>query len=285
MTPARNSRRPARLLASLAAAALIGAAGAALANPEQAVRDIESTRTLIEKSKSAAQIEATRTPESLARREEARALLREAEIASSRGDFAATTRLLTESKKKFFEAVRAANPEGVKSDKARIDYDNRLASVRVLRDALGRLGGARNAAVVAEVDAAIRDSEALAGRGQHAAALVALDKGYAAVKSANVEQRDHTEQVASKNFANKEEEYRYELGRNDDYAALSQGVLPGLSPQMQPMFKPVVERGDALRKTALEAAANKDWNTAVTMLENSTAEFKKVIRAAGVPVP
>lgn len=251
--------------------------------PEQVQRDIESTRTLIETSKSAVQIKASESAESKAKQDEARGLLKQAEEAKASGDLAKASSLLTETKKKMFEAVRLANPQQVAADKAHVDYGRRLETVKVLRNALP--SGGKNAEVVKTADAAIAEAEQLAAAKKYSDALAALNKGYTAVRLANIEQRDKTEQVASKNFATKEDEYKYEIGRNDDYAGLSRGVMESMNPQMATIYRGVLDKGASLRKDAEAAAKRGDFESGVTSLEQSTGEYKKVVRAAGIPVP
>lgn len=268
---------------ALFAALLSLSAAAQDADPN--LRAIESTRTLIEKSSSAQQIDRAKVPEALAKRDEARALLKQAEAAQQKGNVADMNKLLTEAKKLLFAAVKLANPEQVTGEKKARDYETRLASVKVLRDALARIGGSKNDAAVKAADASLTEAAKEAAEKKFDLALAGVEKAYAAIKTANIEQRDHTEQVASKNFANKEEEYKYEIGRNNEYQQLSEAVLSNMAANLVSMYKPVGEKALGIRKEAEASAGKGDFAAAVTGMENSTAEYKKIIRAGGIPVP
>lgn len=249
------------------------------------VRAIESTRTLIEKSSSAQQIDKAKVPEALAKREEARVFVQQAEAARQKGDVAEMNKLLTDAKKRLFAAVKLANPEQVTGGKKARDYETRLGSVKVLRDALSRLGGPKNELAVKAADANLADAAAQAAEKKFELALASVEKAYAAIKTANIEQRDHTEVVDSKNFATKEDEYKYEIGRNNEYQQLSEAVLSNLAPNLAKMYKPVGEKALGIRKAAEDSAGASDFAAAVTGMEKSTSEYKKIIRAGGIPVP
>lgn len=280
----RNSGLLGLGVSALFAALLSLSAAAQETDPN--LRSIESTRTLIEKSSSAQQIDRSKVPEALAKRDEARALLKQAEAAQQKGNIADMNKLLTDAKKVLFAAVKLANPEQVTGEKKVRDYETRLGSVKVLRDALARLGGSKNATAVKEADVQLADAAKLAAEKKYDLALVSVEKAYAAIKTANVEQRDHTEVVDdSKNFKTKEDEYKYEIGRNNEYQQLSEAVLSNMKPEQAAMYKAVGEKALGMRKEADGSAGSGDFAAAVAGAEKSTAEYKKIIRAGGIPVP
>ena len=279
------------LLAALPAAAQNAPQSAADKIPvagqdaETVKRGIEFTRSLIETSSSAQQIDKTKVPESLAKRDEARALLKKAEEAQAKGATAEAAQLANDAKRVMFMAVRLASPEQVRGEKQARDYENRLASVKILRDALARLGGTKNAAAIKEADGMLAEAGKHAAQKNFELALATVDKAYGVIKSMNIEQRDHTEQVASKTFASKADEYKYEVARNDDYLQLSAAVLSNMAENLAGMYRPVREKAGELRKGAEARAGSGDYDGAVTAMETSTAEYKKIIRAGGIPVP
>lgn len=253
------------------------------ADPQR--HSVASTRSLIEESTSAQQIDRSKVPKSLAMRDEARAWLKQAEAALASGNVAEMNQHLGAARKLMLAAVRLAGPAQVDGEKALRDYETRLVSVKALRDALQRLGGAKNSATITDADAY------LAAAAQHASdrsfdlALVEVNKAYDVIKAGNVEQRDHTEQVVSKNFATKEDEYKYEIGRNDEYQQLSEAVLKNLAADRAASYTPVFAKAMAVRKDAQGQAGKGNFAAAVTAMETSTAEYKKIIRASGIPVP
>src|SRR6185369_15317781 len=103
--------------------------------------NMESVGKLLESSSAARQIEASKAPEALARREKARELYKSARQALDAGDLNKASALLTEVRSSFFEAVRFAAPEEVTAKKQEADYRARLDSVNALLGAYKRVAG------------------------------------------------------------------------------------------------------------------------------------------------
>lgn len=246
---------------------------------------IEATRALIEGATSAQQIDRSRLPQSQLMRDQARAWLKQAEAAQASGNAAEVKAHLGEARKAMLAALRLASPAQVDGEKAVRDYETRLASVKVLRDALQRLDAVKNSATIASTDAYLAAAAQYASERSFDLALVEVNRAYEVIKASNVAQRDHTEQVVSKNFATKEDEYKYEIGRNDEYQQLSETVLKNLAADRAATYTPVFATAMSMRKNAQGQAGKGDFAAAVTAMETSTAEYKKIIRASGIPVP
>lgn len=161
--------------------------------------------------------------------------------------------------------------------------EQRLRSARALREALLRFDATGNATLGADAERALAQAERLYAAGDHAGALAAAEAAYAAIREASVAQRDHTEQVASKAFATPREEYAYERARNDDYARLARGVAE--REEVARLAQAALDKGLALRGEAEREATGERWAEGVRLLEASTLEYKKVVRAAGFNVP
>ena len=132
---------------------------------------IEATRALIEDATSAQQIDRSKAPKSLAMRDEARAWLKQAEAAQAGGNAAEVNQHLGEARKAMLAALRLARPAQVDGEKAVRDYETRLASVKVLRDALQRLDAVKNSATIAATDAYLA-----AGRPSTPASAVSISR-------------------------------------------------------------------------------------------------------------
>lgn len=169
------------------------------------------------------------------------------------------------------------------ADKLKSRAEQRLRSARVLREALLRFDPKTNATLGEDAERALAQAERLYAAGDFAGALAAADAAYAAIRQASVSQRDHTEQVASKSFATAREEYAYELGRNDDYGRLGRGVAE--REEFAALAGTALQRAQALRSDAEREAAAERWAEGVKLLEASTQEYKKLVRAAGFNVP
>jgi len=178
-------------------------------------------------------------------------------------------------------ALESAPPAG--TEKLKAEVEQRSRSTRALREALLRLDAPGNAKLVAEADAALAEADRLLAAGNYGAARAAVDRAYQSIKQATISQRDHTEAVASKQFATPREEYAYELARNDDYVRLGQAVLQ--RGDLSAAGRAALDKAQALRRSAETAAQEGRWADGVKALEAATLECKRVVREAGFNVP
>jgi hypothetical protein len=114
-----------------------------------------------------------------------------------------------------------------------------------------------------------------------------LDEAYLTAKAAIGGMRGGETVVRSLNFATKEEEYHYEIDRNDTHRMLVDVLLKekrGMA-SVDAMVDQSLEVAAGLRRQAEEQAARKEHETAVKTLEESTRELVKAIRGAGVYIP
>jgi len=93
--------------------------------------------------------------------------------------------------------------------------------------------------------------------------------------------------VRSLSFTSKEEEYRYEIDRNDTHRMLVTVLLQDKrgAAGVDAMVERSTLAAAALRKAADEQAARREFDAAVKTLEDSTRELVRAIRAAGVYIP
>ena len=247
-----------------------------------------AVETLLEKSSAARQVETSGDAAARQKRERAREIYREARAAFDAGQYARASALLPEASAQMFEAVRLAAPEQVTAPKARADYQARLNSVNALHAAYQRVAAEKpGAAGVGEtnrnIENLIREAERLAGEGKLDAGRATLDRAYLLTKAAVSSLRSGDTLVRSLHFANREEEYRYEVDRNDTHQMLVKVLLEG-KPRTagQQTF---VDKASQLRTQADTAAAGADHAMAVKLLEESTRELIRAIRSAGVFIP
>jgi hypothetical protein len=90
--------------------------------------------------------------------------------------------------------------------------------------------------------------------------------------------------VRSLNFASKEEEYHYEIDRNNTHQMLIR-ILVEERKAADDAIQRYVGQAQQLRTRAEEAAGRKDFSDAVKLLEDSTAELVRAIRNAGIYIP
>jgi endonuclease III len=93
--------------------------------------------------------------------------------------------------------------------------------------------------------------------------------------------------IRSLHFANKEEEYRYEVDRNDTHRMLIKVLLKEKMEQaaVQRRVNPSLKKADELRAKAEKQAAQGKYEDAVRTLEDSTKELVRAIRSAGIYIP
>lgn len=289
-----NTSTPSRLLRTGAAILALCAAAASAQSPlpapdrEQLERRLASTATLIESSSGAKQIEASGAPDAAAQRAKARDLHKRGAEALRAGDLAASSKLLDEASRAMFEGVRLAAPKQVADAKERTDYNARLESTRALVDAQKRIaaekGGPRAAEPAQQAEALIADGEKLVAAGKLTEGRAKVDQAYWIVKAAIGTARNGDTLVRSLNFATPEEEYHYEIDRNDTHRMLVQMLLKDRGGN-DAMVNQSVSASGRLRTQAEAEAGRKDHKTAIKTLEESTRELVKAIRAAGVYIP
>jgi len=260
---------------------------------EQLERRLESVGTLIEKSSGAKQVEASGVVQAQAQRTKAGELRKQAEEAFRKGDYPAASALLDNAAKAMFDSVRLAAPEQVTGEKNKRDFNNRLESVKALLSAQKRISaekklGSKGADTTAKIEAQVREAEGLAAAGKVDEGRVVLDKVYVTTKASIESMRDGDTLVRSLNFASKEEEYHYEVDRNDTHKMLVKVLLEekrASNPNLESMVQKYLEQAAVLRANAEGLAAKKDHEGAIKVLEDSTRELVRAIRGAGVYIP
>lgn len=255
---------------------------------------LESVAKLLEQSSAAKQIESNKAPEALERREKARSLHKSAQKALNDGDLAQASKLLNEARITFFQAVRLAAPEEVTAKKLEADYKNRLESVNALLGAYKRVASEKGSAArqvgetVSQIEKSVADAAKLAQAGNYKDGRAELDRAYLVAKAGISSLRSGDTLVRSLNFANKEEEYHYELDRNDTHLMLIKVLVEekrAANPMLGQQVDAFVAKAKDLRTSAEAAAAKRDHAEAVKLMEDSTSELVRAIRNAGIYIP
>ncbi len=249
---------------------------------------LAAVEILLEKSSAARQVDSSGDTTARQKREKAREIYHQARAAFQAGQYARASGLLPEASVHMFEAVRSAAPGEVAEPKARSDFEARLDSVNSLHAAFRRVAGEKpDATGVAEtsraVDNLIGDARRLAGEGKLDAGRAALDRAYLLAKAAVSSLRSGDTLVRSLHFATREEEYRYEVDRNDTHQMLIKVLLDGKARTTEQQS--ALAKALQLRNQANTAAASADHAAGVRLLEESTRELIRAIRGAGVFIP
>jgi hypothetical protein len=248
---------------------------------------LASLETLIERSSAAREVEASPSPEARAARTKAREALQAAQRANASGDAAAAERQLAEARQQMMQAVRFAAPAGRLADQAKVDFERRLESTRALIAAQKRVGAEKKTGADALRSAEERLAAALESRsaGRMDAARAQLEEAYLISKASLGSMRGGDTLVRSLSFDTKEDEYRYEVDRNDTHQMLLRVLLDSRTQTGQAAVAASAQRARELRAQAEAAARRGEHAAAVRLLEDSTGELVKAIRGAGVYIP
>jgi hypothetical protein len=283
-------------VASLCVGALLSAVAFAEVAPPtmpppdraQLEKRLESVKTLLEKSSAAKQIEATRLPAALAEKAKAMDLWQQAKQAIEKNDLATAQKLLNEAPKVMFAAARLAEPQQVTAEKVKNDYNNRRESVKALLSAQKRIAdekGNKDAAkATKEVEALLAEAEQQANAGRYDQARATVDKAYLVAKATVGSMREGDTLVRTLKFETKEEEYKYELDRNDTHLMLIK-VLVEQQGKGNSMIDSLVGKAAATREKAEKAASGGDHQDGIKLLEESTSDLVRAIRSAGIYIP
>jgi HPt (histidine-containing phosphotransfer) domain-containing protein len=143
------------------------------------------------------------------------------------------------------------------------------------------------ARVEADVNVLVARARQLEQAGRLDEGRRSLNAAYEMAKGTIEELRGGDTLVRALEFASKEEEYRYELDRNDTHQMLITVLVEEKrsSRGVDQMVTKYVQRAQTLRGEAERQAGAGDFAKAVATLEQSTKELVRAIRSAGVYIP
>ena len=247
-----------------------------------------AVETLLERSSASQQIDASGVAGARERRDKAREIYRRARAAYDVGQYVHASQLLPQASVQMFEAVRLAAPEMVTAPQVRGNFEARLESVNALHAAFRRVAAEKQstsgvAETSRDIQRRIDEARRLADGGNVEAGRTELDRAYLIAKAVVSALRSGDTLVRALEFSNKEEEYRYEIDRNDTHQMLIKVLLDG-KPET-PQSRGFIDRAVQLRRQAEDAAARGDHAGAILFLEQSTRELVRVIRGAGIYIP
>lgn len=260
-------------------------------DPVQLEKRFTSVGTLIEQSSAAKQIKSSGDPRAVEKHEKAREIYRNAQESYNKGDLATASKLLSQASLTMFEAVRVAAPEQVTAPKEKNDFNASLDTVKELLKAHNRVASEKSSPHGAEttksIEKYIAEGNKLAVEGKYVEGRKALDRAYLVAKTAIANLRGGDTLVRSLHFATKEEEYLYEIDRNDTHQMLIKVLLSEKreAAGTDAMINNYLGKAKEIRTRAEETAGRKDFEGAIKLLEESTAEVVRAIRNAGVYIP
>ncbi|MBF0173252.1 MAG: hypothetical protein HQL83_07385 [Magnetococcales bacterium] len=170
------------------------------------------------------------------------------------------------------------------------NFEARLKTVDALTIALDRIIKEKNAGkevqdASSQVHQYMEEARKLVGAGALDQGRNVLDKAYVIVKANIVQLRHGDVLVKILHFASAEEEYIYELDRNDTYRMLIGLLIEEAFDAMDPMIKKLIIQSAELRRQADQQGKAGHFEQAIKTLEDSTMELIKAIRGSGVNIP
>ena len=273
------------LLALLAASAVLQAGATA-------VDRMPNMDRLLNQSSGARQVINSSNNDARNRRQQALDLYRQAQDKIDSGDEETATELLNQSARLMFEAIRLATPTSLGENKEIVNYGQRRESVIALQDAFNRISDENHetevkSKVSGQLASLIGRADKLLQQGKNVEARVEIDKAYHLLKVTIESIRSGQTLVRSLQFESKEEEYLYEIDRNDTHSMLI-GLLvdeKSKSEAMKNKISDFVAQARLLRTQAEEYAAQDAHEQAIELLEQSTRQLVRAIRSAGIYIP
>ncbi|MEO5378269.1 MAG: hypothetical protein H7832_10890 [Magnetococcus sp. DMHC-6] len=253
---------------------------------EQIASRLERTATLLETSSGAIKIQESSSSEAKALLDEARAIMKKARSSYESGNYEESSKLMGEATQKMFTGVRLADGGQSNKVKNENDFERRLQSVEVLLDAHRRISKEKGLKDESKpIESLMLQAKELASKGNVQDGRVKLDEAYVTAKLGIEKMRRGDTLVRTLNFASKEEEYHYELDRNDTHQMLIKMLLDSKGDSVRSMAAPLVAKATELRTQAEAQANHKEFEKAIATLEESTAELVRAIRGAGIYIP
>ena len=255
--------------------------------PASLERRLKSVGALIESSSAARQIKSNGSEDG---RKQALELHRQAWEAYRAGDYAKANELLGMTTQTLFKATRQAHPEEVIAKKKQMDFSNRLKSTRALLDAQRRVSDEKSnreeAGHIAQVEKLLNQAETLSTTDLDRARAL-LDQAYLIAKASVGKMRQGDTLVRSLHFANKEEEYRYELDRFATHRMLVDMLTQEKqdNPTIAGKIRDYIASAERIKGQAEAKASGGSHGEAVELMEEATQELIRAIRAAGIFIP
>lgn len=265
----------------------------AFSNDSAAVMSrLGNVERLVSSSSGAQRVKSSQNAEAKAQQQKAEKHLRKAEKAYQNGNMSLAQDQLQRATEAMFLAIRGVGTGKAGVNKRNRDFDARYESVDALLKAIERVaqekGGKQGVERRAEnLRHQAKAAKQLAEAGKVEQAKTGLDEVYEETKTELEKLREGETLVRTLEFASDEEEYRYELDRNDTHKMLVKVLLEDRvkKPGTRKMVDGFVAKSDALRIQAESEAGSGAYDRAVESLEKATKELQRAIRSAGVYIP
>jgi len=254
----------------------------------------QAVEKLLTVSSAARRIEASDNDLAKTNLEGAITFFNHAKEAAENGDGTQADALLSEATSLMFTATRMVKKDKSFVQKDLRDFDTRLASIDALCDAYHNirkekgLGDPEDSELYPFVQKRITDAKKLKQQKRLKEGRKVLDEAYVAAKVAIEHLRGGETLVRSLNFETPEDEYHYEVDRNDTHSMLVTVLLKDkidASDHVKNMVGKFMDKANVLRVKADKQADDGEFEAAISTLELSTKEIVRAIRSAGIYIP
>ena len=247
---------------------------------------------LLTTSSGAQQVNKSNNPEAKALHQGALELYRQAQEETKLGNSTKASALIDQSAKKMFQAIRLATPSSLGNSKLKNDFNKRKESINTLRSAFNRIADENKSCECkdktnTQITELTSTAEKLMAEGKTVKARTELDKAYQLLKVSIESLRGGQTLVRSLDFATPEEEYHYEIDRNNTHSMLVKLLLEDreVSDYTSQKVAEFTEAAKSLRTTAEKSALNDKFEEAIKLLEDSTKQLVRAIRSSGIYIP
>lgn len=253
---------------------------------------IEFVEKFLSVSTVAKKVQASSDPDVMELYSQAQDSLQQAKIAYQAQQYAAAIAAANQALQVMFKAGKAASP-GAALEKIKKDFQKQKESIAVLLAALERVAVEKNLdiaatqTIVGQVADLSEAAEQLFAAGKIKEAQGIQKIAYEKVKAELIQLRDGETLTKTLSFASAEEEYHYEIDRNDTHQMLLQMLLQTkqLSDYAKEMIEKLRPQAEQLRQEAEAQAKEGAFDQAIETLNNATKNYVRCIRMAGVYIP
>ena len=265
-----------------------------IANATPSEEKFQTVEKLLTVSSAAQRIAESDNDMAKAKQVSAIELFKQAKMAAYEDDGVRADALLDDATKMMFAATRMIEKNEDSITKDLHDFNSRLISIdalcyayRNIRDEKG-LGDPESSDLYPFVQTRIAHANELKQQSRLKDGRKVLDEAYVAAKVAIEHLRGGETLVRSLKFDTAEDEYNYEVDRNDTHRMLVD-ILLKEKMQSESNVKNKVDKfmseANKLRTVADEQASKGEYKAAISTLEQSTNEIVHAIRSAGIYIP
>ncbi|MCW8918336.1 MAG: hypothetical protein OQL08_05925 [Gammaproteobacteria bacterium] len=180
---------------------------------------------------------------------------------------------------------------GVSASPLQRDYETKLRSIHALLEAQQRIADEKATVEQKEqlkrtVSALLNSGEDYAASGDYQQATKTINQAYQIITASIEQLRGGETLVRSLNFETSEEEYHYELDRNDTYHMLIHMLVEDKKGMViTERIQQFIDQSTALRSLAERQARDGAFDEAIKSLEQSTRNLIHAMRNAGFFIP